>query len=768
MLTARLSCLLLAMLASTGIAAAQETGSIAGRVIVPGMDSAGAVSLLSVDQGITNVQTDSDGRFHLSGLAPGKHLLVAKRIGFEPLRQTVRVEAGKVTQLSMLLVPKAMELAELTVIGTRADLEERRARLSQVPGSVALVESDQIRRTRQANLKDVIGFTPGVYVQPRFGAADESQISIRGSGLRNNFHLRGVNVLVNGMPYRNADGFTDFESLELLNTESIEVYKGGNALRYGGSTLGGAINLETKTGYTATPVGVVAEGGSFGYLKTQVSSGAMLGRFDYFGSYTRTSLDGYRDYAGQGRDRINGHLGYVLSENTDLRAFYFFAQVNEQLPGALTDTELASTPRAANPENRLDRWGRDYHLHHLGLQLRSQLGPHQRLEISPYLQYRDIDHPIFQVINQQSRDYGAEMRYENTLPLFGRSHRFTLGLQPAWLNMDNRQFDNEAGQHGEQRKNQKDEAIGLAMYIEDALAVTPRVTAVVGFRLDHSVRKSHDRFLADGDQSDRREFTPLLPKVGLLYSLPARRGQVYANASRSFEPPLLLELNSLTVPGFIELAGQDAWQFELGIRGHTGSAAWDIAGYDVELRNEILNLNVQPFPGAAFTVPTYRNSPRTRHYGVEAGMELDMLNGILSRESEKDAATLRLAYTFARYRFVEDAEHQGNDIPGAPEHHIQAEVRYRHPSGFSLAPRLEWVPQSYFINSENTASNRGWATVGVRAEQDLPRLGLTAFGAVENLTDTRYSGSVQVDNAAGRSFEPADGRAFYVGFRWSR
>src|ERR671920_194350 len=130
-----------------------------------------------------------------------------------------------------------------------------------------------------------------------------------------------------GMPYRNADGFTDFESLELLNTESIEVYKGGNALRYGGSTLGGAINLETKTGYTATPLGVVAEGGSFGYLKTQVSSGSTIGRLDYFGSYTRTTLDGYRDYAGQGRDRINGHLGYVLSENTDLRAFYFFAQV---------------------------------------------------------------------------------------------------------------------------------------------------------------------------------------------------------------------------------------------------------------------------------------------------------------------------------------------------------------------------------------------------------------------------------------------------------
>ena len=77
------------------------------------------------------------------------------------------------------------------------------------------------------------------------------------------------------------------------------------------------------------------------------------------------------------------------------------------------------------------------------------------------------------MINQQSRDYGAEVRYENTLPLFGRTNRFTLGVQPAWLNMDNRQYVNEAGEHGDLRKDQKDEAVGLAVYAENALALSP-------------------------------------------------------------------------------------------------------------------------------------------------------------------------------------------------------------------------------------------------------------------------------------------------------
>jgi iron complex outermembrane receptor protein len=384
------------------------------------------------------------------------------------------------------------------------------------------------------------------------------------------------------------------------------------------------------------------------------------------------------------------------------------------------------------------------------------------------MQYRDIDHPIFQVINQQSRDYGAEVRYENTLPLFGQSHHFTLGVQPAWLNMDNRQFVNEAGQHGELRKNQKDEAVNLAVYAEDALALTSRLTVIAGFRLDHSIRKSRDRFLSDGDQSDRREYNPLLPKVGMLYSLPRLQGQLYGNVSRSYEPPLLLELNSLTVPGFIDLDGQGAWQFELGIRGRSGPLSWDVAAYDVELKNEILNVNVRPFPGAPFTVPTYRNSPRSRHYGLETGLEYQFIGSNLQRGAKQDDARVRLAYTFARYRFLDDPEFKDNEIPGAPEHHLQAEVRYSHSSGFSLSPKLEWVPASYFIDSPNTVSNEGWATMGLRAEYTLDRLGLTAFAAGENLTDTRYSASVQVDNAAGRSFEPADKRAFYIGLRWNQ
>jgi iron complex outermembrane receptor protein len=658
-------------------------------------------------------------------------------------------------------------IPEVTVFGTHSDIAEMREAIAGVAGGAALIGAERIRTTRQANLHDVLRLTPGVYVQPRFGAADESQLSIRGSGLRNNFHLRGVSVLVNGMPYRNADGFSDFESLELLTAEAIEVYKGANALRYGGSTLGGAINITTKTGYTADWIDGFAQGGSYGFLKAQEASGGHRGNFDYYASYTRTELDGYRVWSDQGRDRVNLHAGYRLSPSLDLRGFYFYGRVREHLPGALTPEQFAADPRAAVANNVANRWGRDCDLHHVGVQLRTQLSRNQRLQISPYYQYRDIDHPIFRVINQQSHDVGAELRYENTAPVAGLGNRLTVGYQPAYLTMDDRQFDNVGGEHGDLRKHQKDEVSGHALYLENALSLTGRLTVIAGLRYDYSIRRADDFFLANGDQSDRRTFSTLMPRAGALYDLTGDV-RLFANVSRAYEPPLLLELNSLSIPGFIDLRGQDAWQFELGTRGQHGHATWDLSVYDVELWDEILNLNVQPFAGAPFTVPTYRNAARTRHYGVEAGVGLTLPSTVFTHRDGGDALALRLAYTFARYRFVRDSVFDGHDIPGAPTHFMAVELRYAHPAGFTFTPALEWVPLGYFVNSTNTQRNDAWVTLGVRAEWTLDRAGLTVFVEGRNLTDTRYAATVQVDNAAGQSLEPADGRALYAGLRVNR
>jgi iron complex outermembrane receptor protein len=359
------------------------------------------------------------------------------------------------------------------------------------------------------------------------------------------------------------------------------------------------------------------------------------------------------------------------------------------------------------------------------------------------------------VINQQSRDVGAEIRYENTVLPLGSRSRLTLGLQPSYMNMDDRQFQNEQGRHGALAKDQLDEVTNLAAYAEQLVEVANGLSLIAGARYEYSVRKAADHFLADGNQSDRRVFRAFSPKIGVIAALPSSETKFFANASRMFEPPLLLELNSLTQPGFIDLVGQSAWQFEAGTRGRLGAVGWDLSLYDVELRHEILNENVAPFPGATFTVPTYRNAPRSRHYGIEFGLEASVRN-----------LSGRLAYTYGKYQFVNDPEYGDNDIPGAASHLINASLTVAAPGGITVTPTLEWAPQRFFVNSANTITNKGWFMLGARAEWDVAQVGGSLFAEVRNLTNTVRSMSVQVDNAAGRYYEPSDRRAFYVGMRW--
>jgi iron complex outermembrane receptor protein len=188
--------------------------------------------------------------------------------------------------------------------------------------------------------------------------------------------------------------------------------------------------------------------------------------------------------------------------------------------------------------------------------------------------------------------------------------------------------------------------------------------------------------------------------------------------------------------------------------------------YNISIRNEILNVNVQPFPGAPFTVPSYRNADRTRHRGIEAGVEHDIVSSMLAHTRGGDRMSARLAWTLNDFTFVRDTAYAGNRLPGAPQNVFNAELIYRHPAGVTVRPSMEWVSGEYFANSANTVKNEGWVTFSARAELLIPHINTRMFIEGRNLTDRLYSGAVTVDDAAGRYFLPADRRAVYAGVQW--
>src|SRR3546814_20895653 len=75
-----------------------------------------------------------------------------------------------------------------------------------------------------------------------------------------------------------ADGLVDFFEVDPSAYRYVEVFKGGNALRFGANALGGAINLVTPTGRDASAFDGRIDVGSFGYVKGRASTGGVSGR----------------------------------------------------------------------------------------------------------------------------------------------------------------------------------------------------------------------------------------------------------------------------------------------------------------------------------------------------------------------------------------------------------------------------------------------------------------------------------------------------------
>lgn len=197
---------------------------------------------------------------------------------FTRLCATTSILALCATMASAQSLPRSAT-ETVVVVGSR-DATQAATEIQQTPGGVEVVADTAFKDSPVQNIKDLLGYVPGVITQPRMG--DDARVSIRGSGLSRAYGNRGLTMYFDGIPLNTSDGLLDFFEIDPSAYRYIEVYKGANALRYGSNALGGAINLVTPTGRDASPFDSRVDVGSFGYVKGQASTGGTDGALDYF------------------------------------------------------------------------------------------------------------------------------------------------------------------------------------------------------------------------------------------------------------------------------------------------------------------------------------------------------------------------------------------------------------------------------------------------------------------------------------------------------
>ncbi|MBN9081353.1 MAG: ligand-gated channel protein [Rhizobiales bacterium 62-17] len=651
------------------------------------------------------------------------------------------------------------EPRSLTAPGTAQAQREA----AQAPGSVVVIPAESYRNSTPSNtIKDVLDYVPGVFAQPKWG--DDTRLSIRGSSLSRNFHLRGVQLYMDGIPINTADGYGDFQEIDPTAYRHVEVFKGANALRYGANSLGGAINFVTATGRDARPNGISIDGGSFGFRRLQFNLGGTQGNWDGYFTGSAQGADGFRDHSQGSSFRGSGNIGYRFSDDVETR-FYFNANtVRQRIPGSVTRASALTIPETAALNNITGDQQRN--IDTLRLANKTTLRFDKTVvEFGAFYVNRHLMHPIFQYLDYRYNDYGGFVRATDDRVIGGIRNRFVAGVNLHNGAINNQQFANLGGNRGALLSSSLDRAQNTTLYAENSFYVLPTVAIIAGTQFVRATRSRQDRFLSDGNQSGATNFNLWSPKAGLLWNVtPA--WQVFANVSRSAEVPSFGESSSFPAPviPWTSIRPQRATTYEIGTRGRTPDFTWDFAAYRADIRNELLCLY------SAFGNCNVTNANGTYHQGIEAALGATLLKNILTLSDNPDRLWLNLAYTFSDFRFRNDPLYGNNQLPGAPRHYLRAELLYKHPSGLYIGPNVEWVPQAYFVDSANTLKTQAYALLGLKAGYDNGG-NWSAYVEARNLANVKYIASASIiDKATAASplFEPGTGRAIYAGlkYRW--
>jgi iron complex outermembrane recepter protein len=643
---------------------------------------------------------------------------------------------------------------------TQPDIETAKENLAKTAGGTTVVNMETVREGRTSNMQDTLGMATGVLAQSRFGA-EETRLSFRGSGLQRTFHGRGLKLMQDGIAVNLADGGFDFPGIDPMATDYIEIYRGANALQYGSTNLGGSINFISRTGYTAPALEVRSEGGSYGYYRLGVSTGGVKDNVDYFVSASKYHSDSFRDNAQQGADRLTGNIGVKINEQVETRFFFGYVNNDSQLSSSLTKAQLKDDPKQATviPGQGINE--RNINVTRLANKT-TILFDQSKLELGAFYARKGLFHPIGNfgdttgVIDQESYDIGLTARWAYQGELFGYKNEFVAGLSPTRGRTDAKNYRNVNATRGALLNDFDQKATNFETYLEDRLSLDEQWTLIAGLQYAKSKRDSQDQMItASGDQSVNKTYSQTSPKLGVLYQLQPQV-QLFANASRSFEPPSFGELNSLVVSS---LKAQKGTTFEIGSRGNSEFVDWDVALYHARLQDELLAVAAAGSPVASQTI----NAGKTIHRGVEFGLTARLPYSLQWRSS----------LLINDFKLDNDPTFGSNRLPGIQRSLMRAELVYRGSDvleNFYIGPTIEWSPQRYNVDFAETLYADSYFLWGMKAGQKINQH-WSWFVEGRNLANQKYAATTGVarnqNGADGALFLPGDGRTAYLGVTWT-
>lgn len=594
---------------------------------------------------------------------------------------------------------------------------------------------------RERPLADWLALLPGVHAAERGNGAQDLQLSSRGFGARTSFGVRGLRLLIDGVPASSPDGSGSLNHLPVPLIERIELIRGPFSALHGANS-GGVISITTLPVRGDEPAELMAAAGAFGERQAQLSSSGQLGELPWRLFLLDSRMEGWRPQAAQQRRLLDWR-----ADQGRWRWSLNWLDQPAQDPQGLSPAQWAAGEQPPQPQ-AFDTRKRLRQLQ-LGASWRdgersasAWLGSREvwQWQAIPVAVQRPASHPGG-VIALARRYAGLDLQQRGDWA----GWQGVLGLAAEGQWDARRGFENfignQLGLTGLLRRDERNRALGLDLYAQAERALDRATRLQLGLRAGHLQLGGEDRYLSNGDDGGSRRLHTLSPVLGLQHRL-APGWLAHLQLGSAQETPTLNELayRADGSAGFnSQLQAQQSRQIEIGLRG----AGLQLSLFAARSRDEIV---VASNSGGR---ASFRNAGRGERLGLELGGEQALAPG------------WSLAGSLGLLR----ARLDGGPLPGAPARQALLDLRWQPAADWRLQLRVSGKSRLVADAAGNAAPGHG--LLGLQLQHG-GRNGLGAWQLAlqgDNLLDRRHAASVIVAEASGRFLEPGAPRRWGLSWR---
>ena len=639
-----------------------------------------------------------------------------------------------------------------------------------VPAAVSVVDQQAIQMARpQLTLGESLVAVPGVFTQNRQNFAQDLRISIRGFGARARFGIRGIRLLIDGIPTTLPDGQGQVDTLQLATTGRVEVMRGPSASLYG-SAAGGVIRVESQPIPDVPIVSARGQAGSNGYQSYDVKSLGRVGDVGYLVGLSRQVTGGYRQHSRMESNVLNSRVEWEIDRDSELIGYanFVYGPVAED-PGALSFDQVQQDRKQARTCNEDLDAGERVNQFSGALKYRRSQNVSNETTAVAWAGWRGFSNRLaFQSGFACANEIGAEgdldrifaggslQHVYESMP-FGLFNQLLVGGGFELQHDDRTRRSISGGAVGPTTIDQLEDVLSLRAFVQDEWELPADLALGFSLGFDWLRYGVTDQLTATGDDSSVLDYSEWSPSGTLRWS-PHQAANPYLRISTSFEPPTTTELRRPGQGGFDPtLQPQRAVNYEVGIKGLLpGTLRYELAVYYIEIDDEILKFDVG---GEDF----YRNAGRSDRAGLELGFYWQPIESVLATA----------AYTFSKSSFIDhqssdlSENFNGNQVPGVPEQLLYLALQYDHPNGLFASLEGRYVG-SFYADDANQVKTDAFGVLDLRlgwdfefgAWQITPQLGFN------NLLDAKYIDNVRTGeswNSDSYIFEPAPGFEVYGG-----